>query len=84
MKRYVKANSSVYPTITVYDAETGEEIDVYTPDMEPEIFPGDGDTVVDGPFTIYYLSGYEVEDDDFSECFYGADCYAVVSNDVKE
>lgn len=66
-------------TITIYDDRTGEINFKYTPDMEPE---HDGevneDGVMCGPFTIFYISGYEESDDAWTECIYTDNYYAIV------
>lgn len=70
-------------TIIVRNGWTDEIEFEYTSDMEPEIFPplnkGEASR---GSFTIFYLSGYEEEDDtDWTECDYSGDYYAEIKED---
>ena len=65
--------------ITVYNAITEKCEFEYTEDMEPEIFgEGNEDGIYYGPFTIFYSTLDDDEEDEVGTCDYDDRYYAVV------
>ena len=65
--------------IKIYSNNDDCHVFTYTEDMVPEIFPESEGKIIDGPFDIYYLSGFEEEDGtEYTSCHYSDDYYAII------